>query len=145
MEDFVTYEQSAKLKELGFNWECTNYYLGHNQQLREWDGKILDYYHIRWDYNYTEYIIGLPDTRENLFEDDFSAPTLAQAQKWLREVKEIDIIIFPIIPNDIKKYHWVIDKDNDLDFRLSSEELYSTYEQALSGGIDKVLGLLKEK
>lgn len=78
------------------------------------------------------------------------APTLAQAQKWLREVKEIDVLVF----NCSCGYGWEISKAGNEQSRGTTIMLYDdngedkdsgmwlSYESALSAGIDKALELL---
>lgn len=67
MEDFVTFEQAIKLKELGFDWDCDFWYYynyhNHEKPIFERCG-ITDYYDV---------------------EEYWYAPTLAQTQKWLFE------------------------------------------------------------
>lgn len=75
MEDFVTFEQAKKLKELGFDWECFAYYL-YDDNLEI--GRQLQKYNSEWHLINLGYI---------------SAPTLSQAQKWLREEKHLLITI----------------------------------------------------
>lgn len=66
-EDFVTFDQAKKLKELGFDWECDFiYYItyhNHDKPIFERCG-TADYYKI---------------------EEYWNAPTLSQVQKWLFE------------------------------------------------------------
>ena len=120
MEDFVTYEQAVKLKELGFDWECNHLY-SHRSSI---DFNDSCYYH---DFNTTD------------SSNDYSAPTLAQAQKWLREVKETEVIVHKI--ND-SIYNYTIYGQL---VNLTTKTIFDTYEQALSAGIDKALELLKEE
>ena len=68
----VTYEQAKKLKELGFDWECTAFYdLNENNE--------LDYFANQVDWNNEV--------------DTLSAPTVALALKWSREVMGIQYTI----------------------------------------------------
>lgn len=130
-EDFVSYEQATTLKELGFDWECYSLYNENGKlspNLEEWcDIAFLNY-------NYHDVLL--------------SAPTLAQAQKWLREVKELDVDITLFRKIDardasakIKRYY-----NCEIAYSEDSEDLhedFESYEQALSAGIDKALELLK--
>ena len=137
-EDFVTYEQAKILKKLGFNWECNHYY-DHNCKLVEYNMSYESCYHNWNDDNYKDF-------RQN------SAPTLAQAQKWLRTVKCIIVHVF--IDDDSNEpwsYELVSTKrDEDDDWVYLVTQWNSNFygkepEQALSAGIDKALELLKEK
>lgn len=114
-EDFVTYEQAQILKELGFDWECSN--------------------------NTVKYV-------------GVETPSLAQTQKWLRDVK--DIIIGIDFDNWNDKYECHVYKRMGYKGELIRDtygsqlvtneyhEDFDTYEQALSSGIDKALEFLKQ-
>ena len=126
MEDYVTFEQAVKLRELGFDWECFFPYT---------DGKIIINHPcpINWNnHGYTGYEL-------------ISAPTLCQVQKWLREVKEIFVYSQITRQPELKgKHYWEITSKNGetLDC-IPYGKLFDTYEQALSAGIDNALELLK--
>lgn len=125
-EDYVSYEQAKKLKELGFDWRTIWYY--------EFEEPTDDEAVL----NYTASYNGL---NNNMFDDNYSAPTLAEAAKWLREIHKLSIRInysqthknwfFDILNLDDGSY-----TDSDID------EYYSTYEKALSAGLDAALELL---
>lgn len=124
-EDFVTHEQAVKLKELGFDWDCVfiYYFTYHNH-----NKSIFQRYETVRDYEMEKY---------------WYAPTLAQAQKWLREVKQIIIIPCVMHIKDIMKYDFYI-ADEPLDVEYDFEG-FDTYELALSAGIDKTLELIKNE
>lgn len=73
MEDFVTFEIAKKLKEKGFNYPCVGHYV--NNQL------YIAHYH-------------------NAFHSDkdesIDTPIISQVLKWLREEKDIDLVISPV-------------------------------------------------
>lgn len=134
MEDFVTFEQAKALKELGFDWKCNHYYFMDWGELISYNpADIFDQLYV--DFNNSSYW-------NNGESYTFSAPTLAQAQKWLREVK--NIIVLATCSIDYEQGHewyWFVDKDIHIGF---PEQFYDTYEQALSAGVDKALDFLKE-
>lgn len=125
-EDYVSYEQAVKLKELGFDWKCTHFY----NSTMEFPNEILsiERHNCIEIYDYSNVDIFL-----------YSAPTLYQVQKWLREVKKIIICIGhgTSIP---AMYYWYINKPDGttIDGEIDSTD-YDTYEEALSKAIDKVL------
>lgn len=122
-EDFVTYEQSVKLKELGFGWECSAYYYMDSKEFR---GNIS------------------PDNHNYRSEIVASAPTHSQAQKWLREVKNIIIIVEPMYAKNRFAFNYAIFTFKDKPITLEqSYKACINYEQALSAGIDKALEILK--
>ena len=67
---------------------------------------------------------------------------LYSAQKWLREVHNIHIII----DRFGEDYHWYIKKkDSVIGYDVSDYESYIDYESALLGGIKEAVKLLKEE
>ena len=133
MEDFVTYEQAVKLKELGFNEPCNHLYdsIKILEENIEAAHKKVNECHI-----YTSYI-NWNSCDTSLF---VAAPTLYQVQKWL--MKEHNI---KVIPNYVKnnfytcKMFWV-DSQGFEQFTQCEENPYvinlESYEKALSVGID---------
>ena len=124
-EDYVSFEQAVKLKELGFDWDCNHWY-----HPLETD-KIIECQTY---------------CNHNSFERPYSAPTLYQAQKWLRE-KEIEVGVFAEFDGELQtgKWVWLMRKFNThlYDTVFPEDINYDTYEQALSAGIDEALELLK--
>ena len=127
MEDFVTYNQAVKLKELGFDWECYAYYL-YDDKLNI--GRQLQKYNSEWHLINLGYI---------------SAPTLAQVQKWFREEYNIDICIMRSFAFTNPSYRYEILMNNDYEDMTQRVSMPTTsYEHALSSAINKVLEFLKE-
>lgn len=127
-EDFVTYEQAKALKKLGFDWDTIAFYLD----------TVLITKTINW--HTTVNATDLPI---------ISAPTLAQAQKWLRD-KDINIEVYcfklalPLPP----KLGWdfcIVDNEDKEMVKKDYTTNYDTYEKALSAGIDKALEILKQQ
>lgn len=122
-EDFVTYEQAEKLKELGFNWKCYAFYD---------EGTLdegLDCYNRATFENCNKW-------RDNLC----SAPTLAQAQRWLRERFGRDLVISPRFNSETGErigYFWKCSQRTDLN--ISILKTHNTYEEALSEAITTIL------
>lgn len=159
MEDYVSFEQAIKLKELGFSWECNGIYRYHNSKIihklpknphkRKNIKKAIEEYPIiiflkkstEIEYQYCTWI-------NSYYLDELKyidAPTLSQAQKWLREEKHMFIIITCDYYHDWR--HIIkLPTGHSLKtqgYHARSKEEYPTYEQALSAGIDKALELLK--
>ncbi len=129
-EDYVAYEQAVMLKECGFDWETEHYY--------EFE-ELTD----------TEVVFKRTAScnpfNHNAFAESFSAPSLAQAAKWLREVKGIAI---NIVAHDggIYEYEVVfLPNAEEYDDDIDRSPFRRTYEEALSEGIDAVLRLLITK
>lgn len=156
MEDYVTYEQALQLKELGFDWECNGIYKYHSSKIihklpknphkKKSIKKAIENYPIITFLKKNTEIEYRDDSWINSYYLDehkyVNAPTLAQAQKWLREVK--NIIVLSTCNLDYEKGHswfWFVDADCWID---NPEHNYSTYETAFLAGIDKALELLKQ-
>ncbi len=132
-EDFVSYEQAVKLKECGFDESCITYLNPKSY------GKCV-------------VIAGKELTMKECVSHEVLCPSLSQAAKWLREVKGIYIEVKVRDHNAFETEGKVIDNKTphlplpkylfDLwDYRNP----YTTYESALSAGIDAALELIKEK
>lgn len=150
--DYCNYELSLALKKAGFDWECEYYYA----QSPEPD-------------NDTMYLSGdprLPQDYNAPHEDECpfliplcSAPSLYAAQKWLREKKEIVVIVDPDWDSEdycladylTGKWYFTVWKDGDrvhCNFDPDAEEekiwMFDSYEQALSAGIAAALELIEK-
>lgn len=137
MEDFVTYEQAKALKELGFNWKCNHYY---NTETKEFIENHNDYSPEDSFSDCSSY------DNHNSCWNCISAPTLAQAQKWLSEVKGITMLVSiatnkeTYITKKVFYFKWF-----NSEFILCgvSKCHYATYNEALSEAINKAIELLK--
>ena len=113
----VTYEQAKKLKELGFNWECYCHYTYLATKPILENGKY-------WNSN-----------RCADYECKYSAPTVALALKWFRDVKGI--------VNGIKREN--IDDCDLIEYCGHFNDMYITdftytyYEEAESALLDALL------
>lgn len=129
-EDFVTYKQALALKKLGFEENVGYYY---SELIRLVRTKNLGNFN---DVKFRDILV--------------SAPTLAQAQKWLREEKEMDVLVY----NCFSGYLWEISKANEnrgtiikkYDYKGEHEDSgkWLSYEKALSAGITECLKLLEK-
>lgn len=124
-EDFVTYEQAVTLKKCGFDWSCNNYYIE----------KVLDSEHEEWDEEECMYCTVWDVER-------YPKPRLDQVAKWLREAKGLFIEIWLHAVG----YSWIIEKCDNLncngtvvDSHNKDSGFFTTYESALSAGIDAAL------
>lgn len=116
----VNFEQAKALKELGFPQNIEKY--NHN-----WVNP--------------KGMFGGP------FEKDcLMCPTLELVAKWLRE--ETDLILFPILLHHVdvcsKNQVWAFDiRNKGIMEETGPYNRYSSYEEALSAGIDKAIEILK--
>lgn len=129
-EDYVSYELAKKLKECGFAEPCDHYYTKEDAP----DG--------------TAWIVPTTDREDFNADSDCpfckppcSAPTLAHAQKWLREKWGIYAYCEP---NGLKKWFArAIDlaKNEDL---LFDGEMFDNFEKAFEYAISAALELIKK-
>ena len=132
-EDYVSFEQAQMLKELGFKEKCFAFYtcLGN----LEINHLTFSGQHIKLE-NYNDDSIN-----EKYKNVSFSAPTLSQVQKWLREKGMIVLAGYEpykywLIENDGPKWKYYINSKDSIHHSMAE---FNSYEQALSAGIDKAL------
>ena len=139
-EYYVSLEVAKLLKEAGFDWKCRGIY-------------VLD------SENDPEYVFSTANFTNTSKEIEgyirLSAPTLDVAQRWLREVKHLDISIHydPTIKSQPYVYfiYDVEEKFNDIFGIISpvthsySDGYFYTYEEAQEAGIKKALEIILEK
>ena len=131
-EDYVSYPIALALKKAGFDEPCEAFY-------EHIDGK-------KW-----LSVDGKEDWNSGV---DYSAPTLWQAQKWLRE-KGIHISVNPYMGYDIDADGALYNEYPSWGFELmdvaSAEFMndaggnHTSYERALSAGIAAALELIEKK
>jgi len=123
-ECYVDLEVAKLLKEAGFDWSCRGYY----------DRQILRFNFV-WDHN------GKGASTQ------CSAPTLDVAQRWLREVMNIDVYIFPDTNVKRECVYQVGLKTFGRTLWMPgqpSTAQYNTYEEAQESGIKKALEIILE-
>ena len=128
-EDYVSYPIALALKKHGFDWECDHYWYkvyANSDEMSMRQASADDFNNDDWDVPHC------------------SAPLLWQAQKWLREVKRIEV---NASWESIKRYWFFytnfMDVPDIVNLEEISDSVYSTYEQALSAGIAAALELIE--
>lgn len=118
-EDYVSLGVAKLLKEKGFDEPCLSQYTK--------SGTI-------WNCQEPENF--------NESEGCFSMPTLYEAQKWLRDKHNIDIVVEPEIDeNTDNKIGYCFDLYTDFP-SVAYSLVYETYEEALNAGILEALKLI---
>jgi hypothetical protein len=145
-KDYCDYETCVALKELGFSEPTLAYYHGFLSS------KPLLYLVIDEDC--------MPEDGVNVFDllsnsnkhkdsKNIDAPTLWEAQKWLREEKKIDVLI-QLETKDIhlsSKYYSIYMSYMSR-FRREFSYIspnFDSYEEALAEGVRQAIKILKEK
>lgn len=142
--DYVSYPIALALKKAGFNELTNSFYDEASVQQGEFE--------IVPTYAKFNEVCRTPGC------ECVSAPTLWQAQKWLRDVFLLHVCANPAIPT--RKWQFYIDDlnqqinpydgelmtrwDDDMQ-EMANKHLYDTYEQALSAGIAAALELIEKK
>lgn len=134
-EDYVSYPLALALKKCGFDEPC----LYHYDAVRECD--IIEANYTVCDSEGCQYI-----TADDLLEDNnhcqyCSAPTLWQAQKWLREKHHISVRVSYISYLKVWFADWLNLDSGEFD---DTDTTFTTYEEALADGISVALELIKK-
>lgn len=127
--DFVSYDLALKLKECGFDEPCDHYYTP-----EVWKAGYIEYPMLLWEQTAV-------NSNDIIYDGErFSAPTLWHAQKWLREKKELIILIGMTRIDDW--FYGIYDKCGKCLKDDGTQR--DCYEAALSAGIAAALELIKE-
>lgn len=143
-KDYCDYDTCVALKELGFSEPTLAYYHGFLSS------KPLLYLVIDEDC--------MPEDGVNVFDllsnsnkykdsKNIDAPTLWEAQKWLREVKDIHLAVYYGKGRETNRV-WVCNlvmenKVRQLTYEGVLVKTFSSYEEALSEGIKEAVKILK--
>ena len=130
-KEFIPYEESVKLKELGFDEPCFGKYLSNLQS----------------DWKKFELILemGMNEEFEDnrniyLLEEACSAPTFSQAFRWFREKYKLHSTITSISQ---ESWQWHITKPGESLGKLYDEDFY-TYEEAELACLKKLIEIVKK-
>ena len=139
-EDYVSYPIALALKKAGFEWPC---HYGYSVKMRLepepsfGEPKMV---HSKAPKNYNDNRKGIEKGLEFC-----SAVPLWQAQKWLREKKNIEVnAVWSYEESDWFTYSSPMCRPQVMDSDVSDTP-YSSYEQALSAGIASALELIEKK
>lgn len=125
-DDFVSYELAVKLKECGFDEPCDHYYARR--------GIIGNSFRLYDAYSGMKH--------QNSKYSTASAPTLAHAQKWLREKKKMHC---QVLLNGVRSmYFWQVMELVDNGKYADSTHQYDVYEDAMGDCISAALELINK-
>lgn len=124
-EYYVSLEVAKLLKKAGFDWETKNWW-DYCKPIDEWSLRNYPEKPVNWNSKYYNY--------------DCSAPTLEVAQRWLREVKNVDVFAYRNEPKD--NFESIVSVNKKWS---TTGMCINTYEEALETGIKKALELILEK
>ena len=121
-ECYVSFKVAKLLEQAGFDWECFELY----EREYEQDGRIHAVTSANWNSSLKYY----------------SAPTLEVAQRWLREIKNVVLLVDFNNDEDCEeneRYGVTIYIAKERIIELAT---YPTYEEALEAGTKKALELI---
>lgn len=131
-KDYCDYDTCVALKKLGYNEKTLAYYTSEG------------FFH--WVRAYI-YDVAIPDlansSNKKLYKHIIDAMSLYEAQKWLRDEKQLFVEI--TIGAFDQEYLWEIYSTENSSFRDGGDCSYNTYEEALLEGIKTAIKILKEK
>jgi hypothetical protein len=117
-KEFIPYDRALKLKQLGFDEPCLDFY-DENQEL---------FYNLE---NKEKIHIG----------DSVKAPTFSQAFRWFREKYKLHSTITSISQ---ESWQWHITKPGESLGKLYDEDFY-TYEEAETACLEKLIEIVESK
>lgn len=133
--DYVSYELAKKLKAAGF---CEPCYYGYSVKTRlepkpSFGVPKMVHSNISKNFN---------DNRKGIDKglNYCSAPTLWQAQKWLREKHHISVRVSYLAYHKVWFADWLNLDSGEFD---DTDATFATYEEALADGISVVLELIE--
>ena len=139
-KDYCDYDTCVALKELGYNRGAYAYYFpNHKEDL------IFNTHQMR-GCSINEMLKGYNTYPKDVMGHELiDAPTMWEAQKWLREEKKIDV--GAAWDNDEDNWYVYIKKIGFPDWSGTSvsHSCYPSYEEALSEGIKEAVKLLKKE
>lgn len=121
-KEFVPYQESLELKELGFDEPCLAYYI----ELR----------------NPSEGILTIDKCENNI--DGVLTPTLSQAFRWFRDKHNINNCIIPLIDEAgfVYKYQAIVHREESAIERVGG---FDTHEEAELACLRKLIEIVKDK
>ena len=142
-KDYCDYDTCVALKEWGYNRGAYAYYFpNHKEDL------IFNTHQMR-GCSINEMVKGYNTYPSDVVGHELiDAPTMWEAQKWLREEKGFDIVIKPVDKCTIfiggERYFSILYRNRE---RVSSLDVLCTitFEEALLEGIKEAIKLLKEE
>jgi hypothetical protein len=132
-KDYCDYDTCVALKELGYKVPTSAYYMPNNNKLIFVSNPFRGGYVIDCFRSQNSF------PKDVMTSDYIDAPTMWEAQKWLREEKEIEVVVLSKGMVGSPYYYQVYTEDYVVDYN----EEYNSYEEALSEGVCKATEILK--
>jgi len=130
-QEFIPYEQSFQLKELGFDEKCLAYWF--NETPKNPEGQCLVYYKKPYD---NVKIIN------SVIREYCYAPLYQQAFRWFREKHKLDSYIEDVFTFGTLCYIFVINGNED---NVLKHHAKNTYEEAQLDCLNELIKMVKEQ
>ena len=137
--DFCDYDTCAALKELGYNRGAYAYYFPNHKE------DLIFNTHPMRGCSINEMVKGYNTYAKDIVGYELiDAPTMWEAQKWLREIHNIFVMIDRSFAAN-NSWHYVICINDDFEHLIEQPSLENySYEEALLEGIKEAVKILKE-
>jgi len=139
-KEFIPYEQALKLKELGFDEQCSAYYFVYQDKLR------FSFAGIEFDFDSGNDIIDYV-TNSDSHKEYATAPTFSQSFRWFRDKHGL----FPKVHfnsryDDLPPYYdYTIGDMNYYVILNVRDDEFATYEEAELACLKKLIEIVKNK
>ena len=135
-KDYCDYDTCVALKELGYKVPTSAYYMPHHKDLIWVSNPFRGGYVIDCFYSHNSF------PKEVMTANYIDAPTMWEAQKWLREIHNIFVMIDRSFAAS-NSWHYVICANDDFEHLIEQPSLENySYEEALSEGIKEAVKIL---
>ncbi len=134
--EFITYEQSVALKELGFDERCFGHY----------NPNGVFFWKILCSDEDNDHTLSVKDIMEHVADGYVEAPLYQQAFRWFREKYGLIGQPMPLCisyPGKVTHYGWsIVSNQNSIDWE-NEDNGFKIYEEAESTCLDKLIEICK--
>ena len=127
-ETYVSLETGKLLKQAGFDWECRKIYYCYHEDGDKWE--------LEDNYKNHKHILKL--------DHCLLTPTLDVAQRWLREVKQCYVHVYPMFSFEGTLEYYFVEVIYPRS-RVIKQNEFNTYEEAQEEGIKEALKIILEE
>ena len=127
-ETYVSLETGKLLKQAGFDWECRKIYYCYHEDGDKWE--------LEDNYKNHKHILKL--------DHCLLTPTLEVAQRWLREVKQCYVHVYPMFSFEGTLEYYFVEVIYPRS-RVIKQNEFNTYEEAQEEGIKEALKIILEE
>ena len=130
MTPLCNFAQSKALKSLGYNWDTKAGYAENE------DGTYEEWHDREWELNRLDVYP---------YMDDYKAPTIPDAIRFFRIEKGMHGHVFPVFSGTLKWGYGIVDIAEFIAKKQDEPPYFSTYDQAESALLDRLIELTTAK